>query len=80
MENFKVVNKNTNATYLLNEKQYETFLLKNKIYKNGVCQYDIVRLTEEKRKRRNKMLDIISHLAIVGASVLATLIYIQNYC
>ena len=80
MENFKVVNKNTNATYLLNEKQYETFLLKNKIYENGVCQYEIYRLTEEKRKRRNKVLDIISHLAIVGASVLATLIYIQNYC
>ena len=80
MENFKVVNKNTNATYLLNEKQYETFLLKNKIYKNGVCQYDIYRLTEEKRKRRNKMLDIVAQLAIIGASILATLIYIQNYC
>jgi hypothetical protein len=80
MENFKVVNKNTNATYLLNEKQYETFLLKNKIYKNGVCQYDIVRLTEEKRKRKNKMLDVLAHLCVIGASVLATLLYIENYC
>ena len=75
MENFKTVNKNTNATYFLNEEELINFFKKNRVQ-----NYSITNLTKQKRKRRNKMLDIISHLAIVGASVLATLIYIQNYC
>ena len=79
MENFKVVNRNTGATYFLNEKEYDTFLLRNKMYKDGELKYEIYNLTEAKTRRTNKMLDIVAHLAIIGASVLATLIYIQNY-
>ena len=75
MENFKTVNKNTNATYFLNEKEKINFFIKNKVQ-----NYNEVNLTEQKRIRINKMLDLVSHLAILGASILATLLYIQNYC
>ena len=74
MENFKIVNKNTNATYFLNEKEKINFFIKNKVQ-----NYNEINLTKERAKRRNKMLDVVTHLAIVGASILATLIYIQNY-
>ena len=80
MENWKIVNKNTGATYFLNEKEYETFLLRNKMYKDGVCQYETYNLTEAKTRRANKMLDVVAHLCLIGASVLGTLLYIQNYC
>ena len=79
MENFKVVNKNTGATYFLNEKEYETFLLRNKMYKDGQFKYEIYNLTNAKTRRTNKMLDVVAHLCIIGASILATLLYIQNY-
>ena len=80
MENFKVVNKNTGATYFLNEKEYETFFLRNKMYKDGEFKYDIYNLTEAKTRRTNKMLDVVAHLCIIGASILGTLLYIQNHC
>tara|TARA_R110002167_G_scaffold196215_1_gene399152 strand:- start:68 stop:307 length:240 start_codon:yes stop_codon:yes gene_type:complete len=79
MENFKIVNRNTNATYFLNTKEYETFFQKNRLHKDGQYQYKIYNLTKEKARRTNKMLDVVAHLAIVGASILATLLYIQNY-
>ena len=77
--NYKIVNKNTNATYFLNEKEYETFLLRNKMYKDGQFKYEIYNLTNAKTRRTNKMLDVVAHLCIIGASILATLLYIQNY-
>jgi len=80
MENWKIVNKKTEATYFLNEKEYETFFLRNKMYKDGVCQYETYNLTEAKTRRTNKMLDVVAHLCIIGASILGTLLYIQNYC
>jgi hypothetical protein len=80
MENFKIVNRNTGATYFLNEKEYETFFLRNKMYKDGEFKYDIYNLTEAKTRRTNKMLDVVAHLCIIGASILGTLLYIQNYC
>ena len=79
MENFKIVNKTTGMTLFLNEKQKETFFKINNKYKDGELQYDSYNLTEAKNKRTNKMLDVVAHLAIIGASVLATLLYIQNY-
>jgi hypothetical protein len=78
--NYKIVSKNTGATHFLNEKEYETFLLVNEIYKDGVRQYDTYNLTKAKTRRQAKMLDLVAHLCIIGASILATLIYIQNYC
>ena len=80
MENFKIVNRNTGATYFLNEKEKETFFKRNYFYKNGKYQYDIQYLTQEKERRKNKILNILAHLFVIGASALATLIYIQNYC
>jgi hypothetical protein len=71
---YKIVNNNTGATYFLNEKEKTNFFIKNKEQ-----NYNEINLTKERAKRRNKMLDVVAHLAIVGASILATLIYIQNY-
>ena len=72
--NYKIVNNNTGATYLLNEKEKKNFFIKNKLQ-----NYNETNLTEQRRIRINKMLDIVAQLAIVGASILATLLYIQNY-
>jgi hypothetical protein len=72
--NYKIVNNNTGATYFLNEKEKTNFFIKNKVQ-----NYNEVNLTEQKRIRTNKMLDVVAHLCILGASILATLLYIQNY-
>jgi hypothetical protein len=72
--NYKIVNRNTGAIYFLNEKEKTNFFIKNKVQ-----NYNEINLTEQKRIRINKMLDVVAQLAIVGASILATLIYIQNY-
>ena len=74
MENFKTVNKNTNATYFLNEEELINFFKKN-----SVRNYSITNLTKQKRTRINKILDVVVYFCIIGASILATLLYIQNY-
>ena len=71
---YKIVNKNTGATYFLNEKEKANFFIKNKLQ-----NYNEINLTKERAKRINKMLDVVAHFCIIGASILATLIYIQNY-
>ena len=80
MENFKIVNRNTGATYFLNEKEKETFFKRNYFYKDGDYKYDILNLTRSKARRKDKMLDVLAHLCLIGASILATIIYIQKYC
>ena len=72
--NYKIVNKNTGATYFLNEKEKKNFFIKNKLQ-----NYNETNLTEQRRIRINKMLDVVANLCVVGASILATLLYIQNY-
>ena len=72
--NYKIVNNNTGATYFLNEKEKTNFFIKNKVQ-----NYNEINLTKERAKRINKLLDVVAQLAIVGASILATLLYIQNY-
>jgi ADP-dependent phosphofructokinase/glucokinase len=74
MKNFKTVNKNTNATYYLNEEELINFFKKN-----SVQNYSITNLTKAKAKKINKILDVVAHLCVLGASILATLLYIQNY-
>ena len=74
MENWKIVNRNTGATYFLNEKEKTNFFIKNKVQ-----NYNEINLTKAKARRINKMLDVVAHFCIIGASVLATLLYIQNY-
>jgi len=71
---YKIVNNNTGATYFLNEKEKTNFFIKNKEQ-----NYNEINLTKERAKRINKLLDVVAQLAIVGASILATLLYIQNY-
>ena len=71
---YKIVNNNTGATYFLNEKEKTNFFIKNKEQ-----NYNEINLTKERAKRTNKMLDVVAHFCIIGASILATLIYIQNY-
>ena len=71
---YKIVNKKTNATYFLNEEEKINFFIKNKVQ-----NYNEINLTKERAKRINKLLNIVAQLAIIGASILATLIYIQNY-
>jgi len=80
MENFKIVNRNTGATYFLNEKERETFFERNYFYKDGKYQYDILNLTKAKARRKDKMLDALAYVCIIGASMLMTIMYIQNYC
>mgnify|MGYP003138282420 CR=1 FL=1 len=80
MENFKIVNRNTKATYFLNEKEKETFFKINYLYKDGDYKYDVYNLSQEKDKRKDKMLDVLAYLVFAGASVLSILIYIQTYC
>ena len=71
---YKIVNNNTGATYFLNEKEKTNFFIKNKLQ-----NYNEINLTEQRRIRINKMLDVVANLCVVGASILATLLYIQNY-
>jgi len=73
--NYKIVNRNTEATHFLNEEEKETFF-----EINGKLQYDTYNLTKAKARRTNRMLDLLAHLCILGLSILATLLYIQNYC
>ena len=80
MENFKIVNRNTGATYFLNEKERKTFFERNYFYKDGDYRYDVYNLTKAKARRKDKVLDVLAHLSIIGASVLMTIVYIQNYC
>jgi len=81
MKNWKIVNRNTGATYFLNEKQKETFFSINGYFdKDGGYKYDRYNLTKAKAIRTNKMLDLVAHLCIIGVSILGTLLYIQNYC
>jgi len=70
---YKIVNRNTGATYFLNEEEKTNFFIKNKLQ-----NYNEINLTEQKRIRINKMLDILAHSCVVEASILGTLIYIQN--
>ena len=78
--NYKIVSKNTGVTYFLNEEEKTTFFTKNCYQsRTEAVKYDIYNLTKERAKRRNKMLDLLAHFCIIGASILATLIYIQNY-
>ena len=74
MQNYKIVNKKLNAIYFLNEEELINFFKKNRVQ-----NYSITNLTKQKRTKTNKMLDVVVHFCIIGASILATLIYIQNY-
>jgi len=74
MTNYKITNLRTNKNYFLNEEEKENFFKKNKLQ-----NYDIINLTELKRIKRNKILDKIALVCFFGATILSTILIIENY-
>ena len=75
MNNYKITNQKSNRTYFLNEEELTNFFKKNKVQ-----NYNIVNLTEQKRIKRNKILDAVLLVCFFGATVLATILIIEyNY-
>ena len=80
MTNYKITNLSNNKSYFLNEEEKETFFKINYLYKNGSYQYEITNLTERKRQRIDKTLDLLNYICLIAVSGLITLLYIQSYC
>lgn len=74
MTNYKITNKKSSRTYFLNEEETTNFFKKNKIQ-----NYNIVNLTEQKRIKRNKILNNIALVSFFAATVLTTILIIENY-
>ena len=74
MTNYKITNLRSNKDYFLNEEELTNFFKKNKVQ-----NYNIVNLTEQKRIKRNKILDTISFVCFFAATVLSTILIIENY-
>lgn len=74
MNNYKITNLSSSKTYFLNEEELTNFFKKNKVQ-----NYDITNLTELKRIKRNKILDTISFVCFFAATVLSTILIIENY-
>ena len=73
MTNYKITNKRSKRDYFLNEEETANFFVKNKAQ-----NYSITNLTELKRIKRNKILDAIALVCFFGATVLATILIIEN--
>ncbi len=73
MTNYKITNKRSKRDYFLNEEETANFFVKNKAQ-----NYSITNLTELKRIKRNKILDNIALVCFFGATVLATILIIEN--
>ena len=74
MNNYKITNLRTNKNYFLNEEELTNFFKKNKVQ-----NYNIVNLTEQKRIRRNKILDNIALFSFFAATILSTILIIETY-
>tara|TARA_R100001463_G_scaffold50773_1_gene101254 strand:+ start:623 stop:850 length:228 start_codon:yes stop_codon:yes gene_type:complete len=74
MNNYKITNKKSKTNYFLNEEETTNFFKKNKVQ-----NYNIINLTEVKRIRRNKILDNIAIFSFFAATVLTTILIIENY-
>ena len=72
--NYKIVNKNTNGTYFLNEEEKEKFFIKNKKQ-----NYKEDNLTELKRIRYNKILDNIQLTTLFFAIIITIIVIIEKY-
>ena len=75
MENYKIVNRSTNETIFLNS--YET---KNFFQINDISNYDIENLTEKKKLRKNKFLNVLAYFGVFAATYITIVIYIYTYC
>lgn len=74
MNNYKITNKRSNKDYFLNEEEMINFFKKNKSQ-----NYNVANLTEQKRIKRNKILDNIAIFSFFAATVLTTILIIENY-
>ena len=74
MTNYKITNKKSKRDYFLNEEETANFFVKNKAQ-----NYSITNLTELKRIKRNKILEIVAFICFFGATILATISIIENY-
>ena len=73
MNNYKITNKKSNKDYFLNEEETTNFFKKNKVQ-----NYDIVNLTEQKRIKRNKIIDAVLLVSFFAATILTTILIIEN--
>ena len=74
MTNYKITNKRSKTTYFLNEEEMINFFKKNKSQ-----NYNVANLTEQKRIKRNKILDNIAIFSFFVATILSTILIIENY-
>lgn len=74
MNNYKITNLRSKRNYFLNEQELTNFFKKNKVQ-----NYNIINLTEQKRIKRNKILDNIAIFSFFAATVLTTILIIENY-
>lgn len=80
MNNYKITNLRTNKDYFLNEEEKENFFTKNCYQsKSGIIKYNITNLTEQKRIKRNKILDTIQLSTLFIAIILTTILIIEKY-
>ena len=75
MENYKIINRNTNKTIFLNSIETKNFF-----EINDISNYDIENLTEKKKLRKNKILDVLAMLGVAAATYITIVIYIYTYC
>ena len=75
MNNYKITNLTSSKDYFLNEEETTNFFKRNKVQ-----NYNIINLTEQKRIKRNKIIDAVLLVCFFAATVLATILIIEyNY-
>jgi len=74
MNNYKIINLKTNKEFFLNEEETTKFFKKNKIQ-----NYNIINLTDQKRIKRNKIIDNIALVCFFAATFLSIILIIENY-
>ena len=73
MNNYKITNLTSSKTYFLNEEELTNFFKKNKLQ-----NYNIINLTEQKRIKRNKILDTIQLTTLFFAILITVVLIIEN--
>tara|TARA_R110002050_G_scaffold96673_1_gene200979 strand:- start:1672 stop:1917 length:246 start_codon:yes stop_codon:yes gene_type:complete len=80
MNNYKITNLTSGARHYLNQEEKENFFTKNCYQsKSGLVRYDIINLTEQKRIKRNKILDNIQLICFFALTILITVYIIETY-
>ena len=74
MNKYKITNLTSSKTYFLNEEEKEKFFKKNKLQ-----NYNIINLTEQKRIKRNKILDTIQLSTLFIAVIITIIVIIEKY-